>query len=339
MTMNADWTAELKQRLREFARERNWEQYHTPRNLAALISSEAGELLALFRWDQDAINDKRVHVEQELADVMLGVLRFADVAGVDLYSACLEKMAVNGHRYPVGITGPDHLPDAPATVVCGIDAGTFKSSSYVAWLRASEFLLTTYRADAESPLPESPPGWNRPDVYALDLPQGLARRGSKRRAADASACTPTGVLPGDRAELSDWRLYKGFIAAGLDTYWSIHSKGVGFIGGFQGNRGDMPLVVETYPRYVLKRLWPDFKIPSKRHTPEEYTRTVRAHLVSKGYRSNPKPTRPDHVDAMLCALSAQACLGKDGLPPGTVGAPPYIDEEERVVREGYIVAP
>lgn len=103
-----DWTAELQQRLAEFARERDWEKYHTPRNLAALISSEAGELLALFRWDQDAVNEKREEVEAELADVFLGVLRFADVAGVDLRSAALRKMMANSRKYPArrGL-GPD----------------------------------------------------------------------------------------------------------------------------------------------------------------------------------------------------------------------------------------
>jgi dCTP diphosphatase len=50
-----DDIAGLQHQLREFAAERNWEQYHTPRNLSALIASEAGELLALFRWDEDSL--------------------------------------------------------------------------------------------------------------------------------------------------------------------------------------------------------------------------------------------------------------------------------------------
>ena len=49
--------------------------------------------------------------------------------------------------------------------------------------------------------------------------------------------------------------------------------------------------------------------------------------------------RPDHIDAMLCALAAEACLHADGLPEGTVGEPPVADEGERVLREGFIVAP
>jgi NTP pyrophosphatase (non-canonical NTP hydrolase) len=76
-----DSIARLQQDLTHFAEERNWEQYHTPRNLAALIASEAGELLALFRWDQDAMRDNPDRVAHELADVFLGVLRFAERCG------------------------------------------------------------------------------------------------------------------------------------------------------------------------------------------------------------------------------------------------------------------
>lgn len=335
--MQSDWPTDLQQRLREFADARDWGKYHSPRNLAALIASEAGELLALFRWDQDALGDDRQKVEAELADVLLGVLRLADVADIDMQAACLRKLAANAEKYPVDAGGPD--PQTRPATVCGIDSGTFTSTSYVAWLRGREFLLTTYRPTASAPLPQTPSGWSRPQVFALDLPQGLANPGSKRREADAAASTPTRVLPADRAELAEWRLYKGFIAAGIDTYWSIHVSGTGFVLGLDGERGDAPLVVETYPRYVLRRLWPDLKVPSKRKAPEEYTAEVWSRLKAKGYRSSSVPARPDHVDAMLCAIAAHACLETDGLPSGTVGQLPIIDGEGRVIREGYIVAP
>lgn len=108
--MTVDWAAELQKRLASFARERDWEQYHTPRNLAALIATEAGELLALFRWDQDALGDDRRAVEAELADVLLGVLRFADVAGIDLHDAALRKLEANRQKYPAqAAAGPDPL--------------------------------------------------------------------------------------------------------------------------------------------------------------------------------------------------------------------------------------
>jgi NTP pyrophosphatase (non-canonical NTP hydrolase) len=103
-----DEIARLQTALARFAKDRDWERYHTPRNLAALISSEAGELLALFRWDQDAVRDAPDRVKQELVDVFLGVLRFADVAGIDLLHAANEKLEMNAAKYPVDTTsGPD----------------------------------------------------------------------------------------------------------------------------------------------------------------------------------------------------------------------------------------
>ncbi len=102
-----DSMALLQADLRAFARARGWEQYHTHLNLAALISSEAGELLALFRWGEDAVTDRPQDVRHELADVFLGVLRFADIAGIDLVEAAHEKLVINDKNYPVsGARGP-----------------------------------------------------------------------------------------------------------------------------------------------------------------------------------------------------------------------------------------
>lgn len=106
----SDEIARLQEKLRTFARERDWERYHTPRNLAALISSEAGELLALFRWDQDSLAERPMEVSHELADVFLGVLRMADVAGIDLVEAAGVKLNVNAEKYPPNAnSGPDGM--------------------------------------------------------------------------------------------------------------------------------------------------------------------------------------------------------------------------------------
>lgn len=106
--MAADSIPALQDDLRRFAEERDWERYHTLQNLAALVSSEAGELLALFRWGQDAMHEQPEAVRHELADVFLGLLRFADVAGIDLYDAAKEKLRLNAARYPVSARGrPD----------------------------------------------------------------------------------------------------------------------------------------------------------------------------------------------------------------------------------------
>jgi dCTP diphosphatase len=102
--------ADLQGELQRFAEQRDWNRYHTPRNLSALIASEAGELLALFRWGEDALAERPDEVRRELADVFLGVLRFADVAGIDLGVAAREKIALNALKYPVGRTSPRPVP-------------------------------------------------------------------------------------------------------------------------------------------------------------------------------------------------------------------------------------
>jgi dCTP diphosphatase len=93
--------------LRSFAAERDWDQFHTPKNLATSISVEAAELLELFQWsrgqnDWDEIADPslRKRIEEELADILLYVIRFADKAGIDLQASAENKIALNAAKYP-----------------------------------------------------------------------------------------------------------------------------------------------------------------------------------------------------------------------------------------------
>jgi dCTP diphosphatase len=95
--------------LRSFAAERDWDQFHTPKNLATSLSVEAGELLELFQWSRgqekwDDVADPsiRTKVEHELADILLTVIRFADKAGIDLQEAAERKLALNAQKYPAG---------------------------------------------------------------------------------------------------------------------------------------------------------------------------------------------------------------------------------------------
>ena len=93
---------------REFAAAREWEQFHTPKNLAMALAGEAGELLELFQWltpEQsvritDTVKGKEA-VEHELADVLGYIIRLADVLGVDLVQALWTKLRLNGEKYPV----------------------------------------------------------------------------------------------------------------------------------------------------------------------------------------------------------------------------------------------
>jgi NTP pyrophosphatase (non-canonical NTP hydrolase) len=97
---------ELTERLRDFAAARDWEQFHTPKNLAMALAGEAGELLAEFQWltPEEAAGimaDPQVacQVRSELADVFLYLTRLADVLGVDLLACAADKLAENERRY------------------------------------------------------------------------------------------------------------------------------------------------------------------------------------------------------------------------------------------------
>lgn len=94
--------------LRRFAEDRDWTQFHSPKNLAMALTGEVGELVEIFQWMPEsdslkAAKDPRTSeaVRHELADVTLYLVRLADVLGVDLNEAVREKLALNAARYPV----------------------------------------------------------------------------------------------------------------------------------------------------------------------------------------------------------------------------------------------
>lgn len=88
--------------LRRFAAARNWEQYHTPKNLALALASEVGELCALYRWLTPDEQPDPARLEDELADVTIFLVRLADAARVDLDEAVRAKLARNESRFPAG---------------------------------------------------------------------------------------------------------------------------------------------------------------------------------------------------------------------------------------------
>jgi dCTP diphosphatase len=96
---------ELRRQLREFARERDWEQFHSPKNLAMALIVEAAELVEHFQWLTQAESrsldpDRREQVAQELADVFIYLVRLADRLDVDLLDAAERKIALNARKYP-----------------------------------------------------------------------------------------------------------------------------------------------------------------------------------------------------------------------------------------------
>jgi NTP pyrophosphatase (non-canonical NTP hydrolase) len=98
----------LQSRLRQFAQARDWEQFHTPKNLAMALAAEAGELLEIFQWLTDeqasAVTERDEDlqlVRDELADILIYLIRMADVVQIDLEDAVGGKLRDNERRYPV----------------------------------------------------------------------------------------------------------------------------------------------------------------------------------------------------------------------------------------------
>jgi dCTP diphosphatase len=101
-----DALSSLREKLRRFARERDWDQYHSPKNLAAALCVEAAELLEHFQWCTD--NESKAlpagqlaEVQEEMADVLLYLVRLADKLDVDLFEAANNKIVLNAKKYPV----------------------------------------------------------------------------------------------------------------------------------------------------------------------------------------------------------------------------------------------
>jgi dCTP diphosphatase len=97
---------ELRDAVRRFAVERDWDQFHSPKNLASALIVEAAELLEHFQWltpQQSAalLPEKRQEVELEMADVLIYLVRLADKLDVDLVQAARKKMQINATKYPV----------------------------------------------------------------------------------------------------------------------------------------------------------------------------------------------------------------------------------------------
>ena len=108
LTDSATTISELKTRVLAFVRERDWEQFHTPKNLSMALAAETGELMEHFLWStgeqsRAIVNDatKRAKIADELADVVIYAIEFANMTGLDIAAAIEAKMAANAKKYPV----------------------------------------------------------------------------------------------------------------------------------------------------------------------------------------------------------------------------------------------
>jgi len=108
LTDSTTTVAELKARVLAFVQARDWEQFHTPKNLSMALAAETGELMEHFLWatpeqSQALAADpaKRAKVADELADVVVYALEFANITGIDVAAAIESKMRANALKYPV----------------------------------------------------------------------------------------------------------------------------------------------------------------------------------------------------------------------------------------------
>ena len=96
---------QIKIQLREFAKERDWDQFHSPKNLTMALIVEAAELVEHFQWlseeqSQTLTAEKLAEVEQEIADIQIYLIRLADKLGVDMEKAVNAKIKLNEKKYP-----------------------------------------------------------------------------------------------------------------------------------------------------------------------------------------------------------------------------------------------
>jgi len=106
--MPHDSLGDLTQRLRNFASEREWDQFHSPKNLAMALTGEAGELAAEFQWlteqESKVLDSKTLErVKAEAGDVLLYLIRLADKLQIDLIEAAQAKISTNEQRYPAAL--------------------------------------------------------------------------------------------------------------------------------------------------------------------------------------------------------------------------------------------
>ena len=99
---------EIRRRLAQFAEARNWDQFHTPKNLSMALAAEAAELLEIFQWltdeqSKEIVNNEKemALVTEEIADVLIYLVRLAEKLDVDIEKAVEEKIKVNEKKYPV----------------------------------------------------------------------------------------------------------------------------------------------------------------------------------------------------------------------------------------------
>ncbi|OQW93612.1 MAG: nucleotide pyrophosphohydrolase [Beggiatoa sp. IS2] len=106
--MSIDNLEQLRQQVAKFAADRDWEQFHSPKNLSMALIAEVAELIEHFQWltpeqSYQLSPEKRQAVSHELADIFIYLIRLADKLNIDLMTATQEKIKINESRYPIAL--------------------------------------------------------------------------------------------------------------------------------------------------------------------------------------------------------------------------------------------
>ena len=95
----------IKDNLIKFSKERDWEKFHTPKNLAMALTVEVSELLEIFQWSldggQDVIENSKEEIESEIADIFNYLVKLVDLLDIDLEKIALKKIDLNSKKYPI----------------------------------------------------------------------------------------------------------------------------------------------------------------------------------------------------------------------------------------------
>jgi len=97
---------DIQIKLEKFANERDWNQFHSPKNLSMALAGEVGELVEIYQWmteeqSKNLSEKDKQRVTEELADIMIYLLRLADKTGIDIEKAISDKVDINASKYPV----------------------------------------------------------------------------------------------------------------------------------------------------------------------------------------------------------------------------------------------
>ena len=95
----------IKDELKKFSKERDWEKFHTPKNLAMALTVEVSELLEIFQWSldggQDVLKNSKEEIESEIADIFNYLVKLIDLLDIDLEKIALKKINLNSKKYPI----------------------------------------------------------------------------------------------------------------------------------------------------------------------------------------------------------------------------------------------